>query len=609
MKKRKKKKRKKKKRKKSLNTGKKKKKERKRRRKCDDEEEEEIEKTREREQQHLTEMICKYHVNRYYPKIVNAYIQRGESYYKEEEFVYAFTDYEIAFNLCTAYSIAYSNVDLIKILFRIIEILLNIQWFQEFSSFAYILKQAIRLKRMRGVQMEKESKKFAYLISLRNRLLANEECKRMKMEGRLADEKKKSRLRPFQEEVVPTLELYQTYRHYCTGEIRRPSRKSFLKRTDSSTIKRIEIEDDGVPKLEALSGFKRRDDEEEEEGEMKSVNQEEEEERKERKGEDWNTNYDNLDKGIWSNRYFESERTEHVKIAIAKQIIYRGTQIIAAEQPLLFYCEDDTHCYYCAKRCEEEKEKFKICAQCGAIFCSTECHERAWSSFHRFECKLMKKNMSMVSQSAFADFPDDLGSFTRLFLRFFGQAKMHSKYPFDPMLLIPYHHFPYGGVNLRKTLNLSNARNVYEVYVSFKNIVTMSGCDCYKHPYFDFQTYVKFISMMQYNCIKENEKRIGLFFKTSMFGHSCVPNALQILLPSGFSTVVASKHIALGEKITLSYLNVKTLWKERQNYLFRRYNHATCDCKKCAADAEEDAKKSKKKWEKWKSKKKEEEEK
>ncbi|KIW16061.1 hypothetical protein PV08_06112 [Exophiala spinifera] len=262
------------------------------------------------------------------------------------------------------------------------------------------------------------------------------------------------------------------------------------------------------------------------------------------------------------------------------------SQIMFVAKPLLVALNTANliaNCYSCLKPPRElqpgsngQDSTLKKCGGCKVVrFCNQKCQKLAWSQYHRLECKLYG-NL----------FPRILPSNVRAMIRLLKQHKagLLLAGEWDQLLSLESHVDQIcsaGGERLEDLLLMTQAIKSY------------SGSDL------DPQLILRVLCTLTINTFTLTNPQfepIGLALhpRTSMFNHSCVPNAyvrfdvsrsdsLSRPADSHGISVHALQPLQKDEEITLSYVDGKYPFEQRQRELKERY-FFICACELCRSE-------------------------
>lgn len=260
---------------------------------------------------------------------------------------------------------------------------------------------------------------------------------------------------------------------------------------------------------------------------------------------------------------------------------FQPGQVIQKAQPFLYCISASANelCATCFKPPEEiwpnltNPNPLKVCAGCHQFrYCSQECQANDWKKFHKYECKMYATHATKLE----SDFcraavrlalilekrPDDI---TRKFKLMDGNERSFT--------------------DLKEHLN--EIKKDEEKVTSFTKTFALL-----KLLGVRFNAESLFVSLARM-CINSfsildtslNEKGTGLYIETSIFDHSCVPNAAPVFNGSQIQ-VRAIKHILADEPVTINYVDCKESRSSRQTKLYDHY-YFTCQCSRCTKEANE----------------------
>eukprot|EP00918_Siedleckia_nematoides_P050098 GHVU01109647.1.p1 GENE.GHVU01109647.1~~GHVU01109647.1.p1 ORF type:complete len:726 (+),score=102.33 GHVU01109647.1:94-2178(+) len=299
----------------------------------------------------------------------------------------------------------------------------------------------------------------------------------------------------------------------------------------------------------------------------------------------------------------------HGRGLFAEKEIRMG-KVLLKEQPyatVLFPDFNVTHCHHCLTRVLAPLP----CDQCaGVLFCSKECKEQAWGSYHKHECKLM----ALLT-------PEWCGKIGHLALRIVLQADSKLlKTIFDASPAEPendplkqgFNEIGVYGGNTYSTITSLNinstnrkAMEIFEFGVAAVFLLKISQMTSFFKDV-DIQNnvedqvrlseaYLKLLQIVQSNSfgvmqLDNSEKfdsdtttAIGraLYPTLALVNHSCDPNS-EVNFFGKEVIIRPSRNIKKGQEITVSYgpLFFKDPKSERREMLKKNYQF-DCQCQAC----------------------------
>lgn len=241
--------------------------------------------------------------------------------------------------------------------------------------------------------------------------------------------------------------------------------------------------------------------------------------------------------------------------------------------------------------------KFNACRSCGELFCSPECHSLAWKEYHSFECKIFGKNLTKIREKVESNKSPSVLC-VPLFLKFFGMIVNSSKInkypdvnpiqiePFKDLYYSDYSKYYFVNQKIREIMNEGEitGNTLFQHYVNFIVFLTKSSpvSKICTYPYFDFDVYMRYTSIIMKNLVCFEEEDLLLFEKPCFLNHSCCPNAKIIKKDEdepGSIQLIALKPIGKNEEIKIAYIDPKIGYQFREQTL-SNYGFI-CRCKKC----------------------------
>ncbi|KIW77954.1 hypothetical protein Z517_07787 [Fonsecaea pedrosoi CBS 271.37] len=281
----------------------------------------------------------------------------------------------------------------------------------------------------------------------------------------------------------------------------------------------------------------------------------------------------------------------------SKKVQGRGTGIFAAHdiapksevmfvaRPLMVALETrhlQSRCYYCYSSPWDPShsprnpgvQALKTCSGCKVVkFCDQKCQTRAWSEYHRLECKLYGRLHPRI-----------LPSTARALIRLLKQHKAHLllRAEWDQLLALETH---------REDLIKAEDQRFQDSFIMMKGVKSYCGTD------HDEETIFRIACVLLINSFTLTTPTfdsVGLILhpKPALLNHSCEPNAFVRFdippdtshedFPSyGSISVRALRPIARDEEVTLSYIDTTFPFEKRQEELRTRY-FFTCTCSLCS---------------------------
>ncbi|KAL2163927.1 hypothetical protein VTH06DRAFT_3139 [Thermothelomyces fergusii] len=248
----------------------------------------------------------------------------------------------------------------------------------------------------------------------------------------------------------------------------------------------------------------------------------------------------------------------------ANSEIYRVVPMMHALKP-----GNDHYCHHCLKDTEDmlgrppQTVKAMPCTGCKvARYCSKQCQKLAWGLYHRDECRILKHEPAMASQTLLTH---------RLI---FWQQRGYLTTPQAKTLMLLESHFE------EHTAHSELAEAIFDIGNAIREATGKKV-----QPSVPW----RLLTVMRTNCIplrpaKSIEDVIGYAFDmvTAMINHSCAPNAF-ITFEGSHLRVRSLKPIAAGEEITVSYADPSIPVFNRQRFLKDTF-FFECRCKGCEDD-------------------------
>ena len=262
---------------------------------------------------------------------------------------------------------------------------------------------------------------------------------------------------------------------------------------------------------------------------------------------------------------------------------YKPGDVIVEAMPLIYALDPQfvsSYCGGCFKPTIESStfgsgvEKLSKCGRCQQIqYCSRECQRFDWANFHKYECPFYAKHELVFR----AETPrvvlrclilmkhrpeeltkqyDVLGGGKRCLMNLVGHEEERGADP-DYQTLV---------------------RKIELLFSSLELEVEMS----------EFHPVLCKFSTNSFNIYDYVLKRIGsgLFMETSIFDHSCAPNASGVF--DGLKEQVrAIAGISGQEPVTLDYFDILEPKKTRQEHSLKDY-FFICQCVRCLSDPSDD---------------------
>jgi SET and MYND domain-containing protein len=252
---------------------------------------------------------------------------------------------------------------------------------------------------------------------------------------------------------------------------------------------------------------------------------------------------------------------------------YSVGDVIFNEKPIVHVVDNNQKslkCDFCLK-CNQSLKKCSKCAK--MYYCDRECQRNDWHS-HKNECKIY----AQCYDKCLNDF------FMRLLMRLWLLIKK------DKSLLTKKYQLFNG--NYRCLNDLESHQKEIELDENRMNQFnklcqnfTICGIEYSTEELFKLygQLLINIYSIVIHDMTYENIKSgFGLFICSSIFDHSCSPNAC--IVSSGLNLQIrAIKEIAKNEEIFIHYIPLNMNKTERKAKLKSQY-YFECNCNKCESD-------------------------
>ncbi|KIX96924.1 uncharacterized protein Z520_07038 [Fonsecaea multimorphosa CBS 102226] len=263
----------------------------------------------------------------------------------------------------------------------------------------------------------------------------------------------------------------------------------------------------------------------------------------------------------------------------AAQDIAPRSEVVFVSRPLMVALETSelqTRCYYCYSSPGDASlrpeipngQTLKTCGGCKVVkFCHRKCQTRAWSEYHRLECKLYGRLHPRI-------LPSTSRSIIRLLKQHEANLLPHSEW--DQLLALKSHQEDF----LREDL-----------------FIMMKGIKSYCGTNHSEETILRIACVLLVNSFTLTNPTYDplgsiLHPKPALMNHSCDPNAFvrfdipptssrEEFPPYGNISVHALRPIARGEEVTVSYIDTTLPFDNRQGELKARY-FFTCSCSLCS---------------------------
>jgi hypothetical protein len=242
------------------------------------------------------------------------------------------------------------------------------------------------------------------------------------------------------------------------------------------------------------------------------------------------------------------------------QPIYRNSQAFIS---VLNPEELDQRCSYCYKSKNDHFDPIdpKFCTQCHTLcFCSQTCQIKAWGAFHKWECKILKKQSEKRSSELF-----------RALVRILTMKKdMHAE------LWSQFLSLQESLASKQKPLTIKQAE---AICVSVFHALPPSYQKQFTPK--DICSYYFRILRNSFHLMQPDFESIGLALdlKIALINHSCLPNA-YVMTDGENVSLFPYKNLSKGEELLISYCDTTSPISIRQETLSGQY-FFTCTCDLC----------------------------
>ena len=269
-------------------------------------------------------------------------------------------------------------------------------------------------------------------------------------------------------------------------------------------------------------------------------------------------------------------------------------------EPALFTVSVDTDlCLVCAKKMKSTH----ACLYCGVeVYCSKECRKAAWGDYHRSQCGEVAKATHRL-RDAFKNYVNDkkttlLASYLPLAVsRIAGMILAYQKElhgdgeppPFAawdrktwPPLLRQLSRLTDSSAAEEIRSQVSHPFDVWYTYHYHAGVINGSmPLDAVGKATFDFQFYEEVAHLCMANMIGTPSGNALVMMRGACYAnHSCLPNCVIDMDVEGLIVLRAKRAIAVGEELTISYIDSKLPKDQRLEALRQKY-WFDCKCKAC----------------------------
>lgn len=260
---------------------------------------------------------------------------------------------------------------------------------------------------------------------------------------------------------------------------------------------------------------------------------------------------------------------------------YKPGDVIIEEDPLIYSLSPESSKKYCSGCFAPEKSSTKLpssvpklfkCIRCRNVkYCSAECRESDWNQFHQYECPIYIKH-------GYNKLQDTFGRAALRCLILFTKRPEALNEQFRSIDTFKMSFKSLKGEREKMNSDFQFTMKVKNV-LEFVSALPDFQFDEEEYKLMLFKYYIN--SHRIFNLDSERVG-IGLYLGSSVFGHSCSPNAITVF--KGIKLQVrAVKNIPLNEPITISYCDLILIRSERQAILKQIYDF-DCLCDRCSYD-------------------------
>lgn len=219
------------------------------------------------------------------------------------------------------------------------------------------------------------------------------------------------------------------------------------------------------------------------------------------------------------------------------------------------------------------------CKQCGQQFCSIDCYQEAFDSYHKALCgKDLSKIMAYIARGI------SCSSLLHLvILRVLAIAIQNNQHPLEVT----------GVKYLTIGTNETTSWDIYRSYGFYIELLeTLGLCPYRDSAKFDFWVYYTLSNKLICNIFGEyaalRKPANGKFHPfTSFLNHSCCPNAVYLQNRHGRMSIIANQTIEKGQQVFISYFNSNLPVEIRQTLLKTTFGFI-CKCHHCVSQLEKD---------------------
>ena len=236
-------------------------------------------------------------------------------------------------------------------------------------------------------------------------------------------------------------------------------------------------------------------------------------------------------------------------------------------------------CDFCLR--SQENCSLKCCSKCKIVyFCQNSCLEKAWKSYHKHECKCLRK-INNAGKNKSADIPQDI---VRLLARII--FKLQKEHGYEDFEILPNGQKRYFIDLMSHKEEIMKWDNrlmgFHQIYSDLKN---------YFIPKENLPSKTEVLEIFgklminSFFILSEKDKFIGkgLFLGASILDHSCNPNAVWIC--KGKELII--RYIGNNEKVDkfsdlrISYIPNLYENSERRRELLMEDYFFICQCSRC----------------------------
>jgi len=228
-------------------------------------------------------------------------------------------------------------------------------------------------------------------------------------------------------------------------------------------------------------------------------------------------------------------------------------------------------CDGCMRSASEKQ--FQKCSGCKAVYyCTVDCQRKAWISYHRSECKCLRKVSPKI--------PTDT---VRLMARIIFKLKEGGLKTFATLPDGTKRYFE--DLMTHRSEIVKDSKRI-EAFMSFFAVLEEYVPDL--PPKTEVLDIFGRVVTNTFNIMNDDYQStgVGLYLAASVVDHSCCPNA-NVIFRGNQLFLRSIDNIASFSDVRISYTNLLDLTDVRRTSLRQQY-YFDCDCKKCLEDDEKD---------------------